>query len=1283
MKKILLTITCLFFLSIAFSQGKDFVIEWEGTTEYASGITVKEIPSFQKENFSFTIDNGITFFAQWENSSYIDEGSPTISNTVYQPISISDLKDINLKTISSGHNVKLSNAKSRDKLSAYLTLSPIIKDRGQYKKLVSFTINFTPSNRRDANDVQDITNSVLSSGNWYRFHVDKTGVFRLSKSFLNQIGINTDAVDPRNIKIFGNGGAMLPEANSEFYPLDLMENAIRFVGESDGSFDNEDYILFYAEGPTGYSDVSDTNINLYSEKSYYYVNISSGNGKRIQSMIQSEQTPDVFIDEFQDYQFYEVDEFNLAKLGRRWFGDKFDIETVRTYEFLFPNLVTTIPIQLRVLTAGISESATSFSIDVNGTNAGVIGFSVINPDDAVLASSNELDEPISVSSEDISITLTYDNAGNPSSKGYLDFISIEATRALTYNNEQLLFKNNSVATISGIVEYNISNATSVSEVWDISDKYNVTSVTNADNLNTFSFNASAGTLKNYLAFSPEDAYTPLTDNLISISNQDIKGTVFINEQGEVEDVDYIIVTPSVFYDQALRLADINRQQYGLTVRVLKLEDIYLEFSSGNPDISAIRNLVKYVYDNAQSQSGRLKYLCLFGDGSYDYKNRIPNNTNYVPSWHALSSFSLTSSFVSDDYYGMLDDNEGDDLVGSDRLDIAVGRILADSPQRAKDLVDKIQGYYANEAYGSWRNTFLGVADDVDEAWENTLQTTTNNIADEITLDKPFVNSVKILTDAYQQESSSAGDRYPDVNEAIRDAIEVGALVVNYFGHGGEDGLAKERIFDKDDAQEVNNVCKFNLFITVTCEYTKFDDPNRPTAGEFTYWNKNAGAIALITTTRQIFVTPGRIINEEMNQYLFAYGSNEYPSMAEALRLTKTDPGVAGNPQKRLVFFIGDPAMKLAFAEPNIRLTAINDTPIGQNTDNLEALSKIKMSGEVLDLSGALNTNFNGVLTATIFDKPIQRETLANDGVQQGGSAIKIEFETLGNLIFKGQASVTNGIFEFEFVVPRDITIPLGQGKVSFYAVDENFTQDKAGHSFDITVGGINENAEADNEPPIVNLFMNDENFVNGGITNESPTLLAKLSDTNGINTVSGIGHDISAILDGDETNPFILNDYYQANVDDYTSGVVSFPFRDLEPGLHTLTFKAWDVYNNSTTSEVQFVVFDKDESLQITNVLNYPNPFVDYTEFWFNHNSADSLDISVQIFTVSGKLVRTLNGSTNTSGKSTGTLSKDIIWDGRDDFGDKIGKGVYVYKLKVKSQTLNVQVEKIQKLVIL
>jgi len=251
-----------------------------------------------------------------------------------------------------------------------------------------------------------------------------------------------------------------------------------------------------------------------------------------------------------------------------------------------------------------------------------------------------------------------------------------------------------------------------------------------------------------------------------------------------------------------------------------------------------------------------------------------------------------------------------------------------------------------------------------------------------------------------------------------------------------------------------------------------------------------------------------------------------------------------------------------------------------------------------------------------------------------------------------------------------------------YSKTENQLKDQRGHNFDIKIGGVNLDAPVDNTGPTIQLFMNDESFVSGGITNENPTLLAKLFDENGINTASGVGHDIVATIDGDETNPFILNDYYVADEDTYQSGALSYPFRNLSPGLHTLTLKAWDVYNNASTKEIQFVVFDQNQSLELKNVLNYPNPFINYTEFWFNHNSSGTLNVSIQIFTVSGKLIKTINTQTNT-GNGTSSLSRDISWDGTDDFGNKIGKGVYVYKLNVSSPLTGLKSDKIEKLVIL
>ncbi|MBA6154513.1 type IX secretion system sortase PorU [Gelidibacter maritimus] len=1273
--------------TLGFSQEKRFEIVWQGNLLLETETSAITVPYFDKDHFSFDTNNGMRFFAEWVSDGNINKNSVRLTNVSYTNISAEALQSIPVETIPTEPILHFENTTARDKSHAYLELSPIIKENGVYKKITSFTVSYNRTANRSsttyAYQTHNISNSVLSSGNWYRFYVDKSGVFKLSRSFLNSLGVNTNTVDPRTIKIYGNGGAMLPLSNSEPYPIDLTENAIKFVGEEDGEFNNNDYILFYAEGPTGYNAESNTNNNIFTDKSYYYVNVSGGAGKRIQNMPQPASASTYVVDTFQDYQFHEVDEINIVRVGRRWFGERFDIENEQEFEFNFPNLVLSEPARVKVYAASTAEVATSMEVKVNSNVVANFAFTPIGS--PILADGKFFNNEVMLTSPDVVVNLNYNNSGNPTSHGYLDYIAIEATRGLVFEGEQFVFKNNQVANTPGIVEYSMSNAASVSEIWDISNKYDVTAVANAEGNSVMNFKSISGIAKTYLAVTPSDYYQPLRESNTSVSNQNIKGTVFNDEQGQFQDIDYLIISPNNLVSQAERLAQINRTQNNLIVKVLTLDEIYKEFSSGNQDVSAIRNLVRYVYHNASAPDKRIKYLCLFGDASFDYKDRIPNNTNIVPSWHSLDSFSLTNAFVSDDFFGMMDFNEGD-MSASNKLDIAVGRILAENPQRAKEMVDKIDLYYQDESYGSWRNNVVVMSDDVDFAWEKILQETTDEIGRSITAEKPFLNVVKIHSDAYQQESSASGERYPAVNKVIKDAIEVGALVVNYFGHGGEDGLASERIFDKNDSQEIRNTCKFNCFVTVTCEYTRFDNPFRPTAGEYTYWNTQGGAIALITTTRQIFVSVGVTFNIKLEKYLFGFGANEYPTMAEALRLTKTDPSVSGIQQRRLVFFIGDPAMKLAFAKPNIQLTKINDVPLGQTNDTLKALSKIKMSGEVLDPAGNLMTGYNGLLTATIFDKNIERQTLGNNNIHDNGQLIKMDFMTLGEKIFIGQVSVTNGVFDFEFVVPRDIGVPVGEGKVSFYAKSEAPLQDQAGASFDILVGGINENAETDNTGPIVKLYMNDESFVSGGITNEAPTLLAKLEDSNGINTASGIGHDIVAIIDGDETNPFVLNDYYRAQVDDYTKGEVTYPFRDLEPGLHTLTLKAWDVYNNSGIAEIQFVVHDKDQELKIENVLNYPNPFINYTEFWFNHNSSQPLDVSIQIFTISGKLIKTINSQTNAGGccnEGASSLSRDIVWDGRDDFGDKIGKGVYVYKLKVRSNQLNKQVEKIQKLVIL
>lgn len=1293
MKKILLYIYVLFISNVVAQQTETITLNWNSKLEYDLGDFTVKIPQFQNEHFEYNvISKTIGFRKVIDVSNVLDNNALQITNVVYENLNANDLYDLDKSQITTSLNARFETAIARGIFKGFLSFNPIIKDGSGFKKVISFTYslnNNSVSNRvdnRNAFSVSAVTNSVLASGNWYKFYIEKSGVYKVSKSFLQSLGLNVN-VDPRTIKIYGNGGRMLPLLNDTSYPIDLEENAIQFIGEEDGVFDASDYILFYAEGVDTWNSESLTSVNLFSDKAYYYVTTAGGAGKRILNAIEPTALSNLQFTQFDDVLYYEKDLVNGGKVGRRWFGEQFNIDDSQTFDFSIPNLDTSVPVELKINTASKSFGNSSFNFNVNGANIGTVSFPQLVPFSGTEGFESALNTTFTATSSTISIRLNYDNGGVPSSNGYLDFIRLKTKRNLTGFGKQFMFFNDDQQNNIGVAQYNLTGANAISQVWDVTDIYNVSKYVNTSGAN-FSFKVNLGTARKYVAVDLSDVYAPSKETTSTVANQNIKGTIFKDVSGNFEDIDYLIFTPQFLVNQAEALANFHRTNSGMSVRVVALENLYHEFSSGKQDVAAIRNLIKYVYWNASSPDKRVKYVNLFGDASYDYKDRIPNNNNIVPVFHGFnpqssetnnaSNFSLFSSFMSDDFFGMMDNGEGTLTTGFDGIDIAVGRMLVSSTSQAQEMVNKVIEYHDEKSYGRWRNNFVIYSDDADNSTDATLQFGLNNLADVLTSQKPFVNVKKIHTDAYVQQVAAGGERYPEAKADFLDAIELGALVFNYFGHGNEEALARERLFEKLDAQNLTNRYRYPLFVTITCEFTRFDDPNRLTGGEFMFWNKTGGAIGLIATTRQIGVSTGFTMNNLLSEDLYAFGSNDYPTIAEALRMTKLS---TGSDNRRVVFYIGDPAMKLAIPKPKVVLTKVNDVPVNQPLPVLQALSLVKISGEVRDENEVLISNYNGDLAVQIFDKDINRTTLGNNGITDSGGLITMDFTTLGETVFRGNASVVNGQFEFSFVVPQDIRIPVGNGKISFYAKRAIPNLDnQTGFDKTIQIGGVNVNAVSDTNPPTVRLHMNDEGFVSGGITNCSPILLAFLEDENGINTASGIGHDIVAILDGDETNPYILNEYYETENDDYTKGFVRFPFRDLTPGLHTVLFKAWDVYNNLVTAEIQFNAICSDEGLRIEKVLNYPNPFVSYTEFWFNHNMPfEPLDVQVQILTISGKLVKTINQQVVTEG----FLCREITWDGRDDFGDRIGKGVYVYKLTVKSITTGKSAEKYEKLVIL
>jgi hypothetical protein len=1278
--KIKIFITLLFLNSMFnYAQKSEHItLNWGKYRIYNIADNNYKIPQFNLENQLFDSDRlALTFGAVFNDDKESDSSSLKISNVVTETMSFNDLGDLPIKTIPAVFSASILNTKARGVYYTHFTCTPIINENGVLKKIISFDVKY--DFKKDFSETvfyknkSAVSNSVLSTGNWYKFSLTKSGAYKITKSFLQQLGIEINTISPKAIKIYGNGGRMIPLLNGTDYPLDLQEIAIHFVGNSNAVFEDGEYFLFYGEGVDVWNNDSATSINLYDSKSYYYVTINESDSKTMGSLGIVSGSPEVFISKYDATQFYEQDLINPARLGRKWFGEDFSSLNSRDFTFNFPNLDLTSRVYATTNLLSASPVATSFVLNLDKVVLGTKTFTPVANGAATRADEEIIVSSFIPTSDTFVLNLKYNNSGVPSSEGYLDYIKVSATCFLKGYGKQFHFRYDLAPSTTKIGEYKIDNASGISEIWDVTDIYNVKRIVNPSQ-NIFTFTTQLGTVTRYLAIDNSDVYIPTIESQPYVVNQDIKGTIFKNAQGNFQDIDYLIVTNNSFKTQADRLADFHKNNSGLNVKVVTLNEIYTEFSSGKQDIGAIRNMIKYVYRNASSEENKIKYVCLFGGASFDYKNRVPNNTNIVPIFHSNVGFSLSSTFVTDDFYGLMDDSEGE-MVLTGGIDIAVGRMLFSNEAEAAVVVDKVIGYNEKNTFGKWRNEMVLISDDVDQDWEADIQQGLDDISKTIAVEKSFFNIRKIYADSYKQETTSGGERYPEVRNDIVRTVEKGVLIFNYFGHGGEDNLAHERILEKKDVLDFKNQTKLPLIITATCEFSRFDNPYRPTAGEYAYLNPKGGAISLISTTRQITVPTGLALNTSLMRNLISYNSTQYKTIAEALRLTKN---ATSNTVSNTISYIGDPAIKLNIPKSKIILTHINDVAISQTTDTLKALSLIKLRGNILDATDNVISGYNGIIGLDIFDKKIETKTLGNDNTTSSGQIIIMNFDTLGASIFKGNATVKDGIFEVSFVVPKDIKAAVGNGRISFYSHDDIFKNDYTGVDTQIKIGGFNKNAPADNTPPKVKLYINNESFVSGGIVNTSPILIANLEDDNGISTAGGIGHDIVAYLDGDETKPIILNDYYETNLNDYKSGKLNYALSNLEKGMHTLQFKAWDVYNNATTSEIQFVVVG-DENLVLDKVLNYPNPFVNYTEFWFNHNKPNEpLDVRVQIFTITGKLIKTINQTVFT----TGFLSRDIKWDGLDDFGDKIGKGVYVYKLAVKATLSNQYAEKIEKLVV-
>lgn len=1088
--------------------------------------------------------------------------------------------------------------------------------------------------------------SVLASGKWFKVGVSATGIQRLTYSDLSELGMDVDHLDPRHIRVYHNGGGLLNELNNQPRFDDLTEIPIFVSGEADGKFDKKDYILFYARGPLTWRYQTTENAfvhlpNAYDDEAYAFLTADLGQGKRIETAQQPGQTAGVTVTEFLDYQVYEKDNYNLINAGRTYYSDILDGNTSLSKTFTFHHAKTTRPCSVRVNLAGRNFQPATFELYVNEVLQKSFNISSTAP-----GSDHAFSYPASgfvsgiVNGDAIKVVLRHQGIAGTTSIGYVDYIAVNAWRSLHFMGGEMCFRNPEAIETSQVYQYKLTGASANLQVWNVTDSVNPMIINGQLSGSFFSFKVAGSPCNEFIAFDGSSYHTPTL--IGAVKNQDLHGD---------HNYDYLMVTYPDFLDQAERLKSIHSvYDPDLRIKIVTPQEIYNEFSCGAQDVTAIRDYCRMLYHD----STPLRYLLLFGDASFDYKNRN-GVVNFVPTYELVQSTDILSNIVTDDYFCFMDETEG--ALGSSTPDIGAGRFPVSTVEQATQMVTKVENYLTKNEYsmGPWRNVITFLCDDAEdnqffdhsESYANLIK---NTGGENLVVDK-------IYLDAYNQENTPSGQLAPDVNKALNNRMDKGGLVLNYVGHGGEVQLAGERLMQRSDVNTWRNGPKYPLMITGTCEFSRYDDHTRTSLGEYAFLNPYGGMIAMFTTSRVTYGTNNKRFITEVYSHLFEMMDGQRPRLGDVFRLSKSRRETEATTDRIYVFF-GDPALRLPMPTWTVETTSLDDT--------LKALQPTTIAGVVKDADGLVASSFNGIIYVSVYDKESICKTLGDENTAQR------EFGLYNSVIFNGKTEVVNGHFSIDFIVPRDISYQFGNGMVSYYATD--YVNDAAGKTEDFIIGGFYEDAVMDETPPEIQLFIDDDHFVSGGITGNNPVLLAYVEDESGINTTgTGIGHDIVATLTGSSKETYVLNDYFVSDLGSQGKGVVTYRMQNLQEGDYMLSLKVWDVFNNSNTETVYFKVRNSD-MMALEDPYCAPNPFTDAqgTGFSFGHNQmGNNMDVQISIYDMMGRLVAVLKEQV----LGNSTRINPIRWDGRSGTGKPLPAGVYGYCITVtndKKETASV-----------
>lgn len=1145
--------------------------------------------------------------------------------------------------------------------------------------------------------------SPFADGTWYKIPVKHNSIYELDKAYLDELGIDTDNIDPRNLQLWGTDGYQLPELNSTERPV-LGEIPVQVYGEEDGSFDSSDRLVFYGNSPHRViknGELYRQEIHPYSDVKYVFLTVGNNNGMRL-SQAQSSGSVQRTVTQFHDFiwkneELYKSED--RLKSGRYWLGQKFNasaegVETTVLRDTL-PGFIPGSRIRFSGVFTGRSTQTMYFDIAVNDNlYTDRLRITRINKyvdsegASGKTASFSRSFSPQLLENDILELTATLDH-NESNTTGFVDELEFTVERELIARDNYLYFYSPADGTEGETGKYVLQGFSEEPVIMDVTDPASPVLIPADAEGNTYTFNYHTGGNRQFVAQSRFRSPASGTE----VAAQNLKGISYYP--------DYIIITAEKFLDQATELADYRQQNDGLSPVVVTQEQILNEFASGAADPIALRDYVKFLWDRATEAGEQLpKYLLFFGDTTYDYKGILENAyTNYVYTYQTRESLHRVGAYGTDDFFAFMDDNEGSfnedgGTSNSELTDLGVGRIPAQTRSEAASAIAKIKLYESDQVNGAWQNRFTFAADD------NFPQTSDQDLhlinADEtarlMNTNEPGIRVKKIYEFSYPAEITGGGREVPEATQDLIDAFNQGSLVINYSGHGNEQTLSDENLFTSGYIARLNNTNRLPVLVTATCQFGRYDDRNEQSGAEQLLFTNNGGIIAAFTTTRVVY-TSGSVsssnnfgLNIALSQVMTDRGAGEVIRFGDIYRETKNtyinNRLIVASRNSKKFILLGDPAARFRLPSKKAELLSINDTPVAENDTSLtlRALDRVELQGQITDFSGNVLSDFTGNTMLTVLDAEREVRLPDLDFVLREDCQLEdCEYLVENDVLFQGKVKVENGQFRSEFVIPKDISFSDRNGRIVLFSESGTST---AGGSFSrVNFNGVNPDATDDGKGPQMNVYLNDERFVNGSLVSSSPQLIIELDDESGINTTgTGVGHEIIATIDTKPQQSFVLNDFYEGELNDFTKGRIEYPLDQIPEGSYSLKVRAWDVHNNPSEEEIFFEVASE-EDLRIRRVYNYPNPMTNITRFAFEHNQpGNPLDVSVRIFTLSGKPVQHLKESLITTSSYA-----SISWDGRDRDYDRLGNGTYIYVLRVTTDTPEGRktAEKIEKLVII